>query len=80
MRNMDRGGVKVPNDSFESLKDSTYRKSLSKIFHLVSETYDFGKTEKQVRRLCNIFFKNICLFSSHHSSKEGTLKVFRLSK
>ena len=76
MRNMDRGGLKVPNDRccqwtvfcyimFETLKDSTCRKSLSK---------------KQVRRLCNIFFKNICLFSSHHSGKEGVLKVLKLSK
>ena len=91
MRNMDRGGLKVPNDRccqwiffcyimFETLKDSTCRKSLSKIFHLVSETCDFGMTEKQVRRLCNIFFKNICLFSSHHSGKEGVLKVLKLSK
>ena len=44
---------------FETSKDSTCRKSMSKIFHLVSEIYDFGMTEKQVRRLC-IFFKNIC--------------------
>ena len=91
MRNMDRGGLKVPNDKccqwtvfcyimFETLKDSRCRKSLSKIFHLVSETYDFGMTEKQVRRLCNIFFKNISLFSSHHSGKEGALKVLKLSK
>ena len=91
MRNMDRGGLKVPNDRccqwtvfcyimFETLKDSTCRKSLSKIFLLVSEIYDFGMTEKQVRRLCNIFFKNICLFSSHHSGKEGSLKILKLSK
>ena len=88
---MDRGGLKVPNNRcsrwtvfcyimFETLKDSTCRKSLSEIFHLVSETNDFGMTEKQVRRLCSIFFKNICLFSSHHSGKEGALEVLKLSK
>ena len=78
---MDKGGLKVQNDRccqwtvfrymmFETLKDSTCRKSLSKIFHLVSETYDFRMTEKPVRRLCNIFFKNICLVHITRVKKE----------
>ena len=36
--------------------------------------------EWQKNKFVGIFFKNICLFGSYHSGKEGALKVLKLSK
>ena len=90
LKNLDRGGLKAPSDNccqwtifcyiiFNFVKDVTCRKSLSNIFHLVSEKYDFKMTYSHCRTLSKIFFKNYCSLCSPLSNKEHSLKRIKLS-
>ena len=90
MKNMNRGGLKVPDDAccqwtilcyimFYAVKDVACLNSLIKIFALVSKSYSFDITDIQCRQLCNIFFKNYSLLYSPRSDKETKLKVLKLS-
>ena len=90
VKNMNRGGLNVPDDAccqwtflsyimFYAIKEVTCRKSLTKIFVLISNSYGFHITNIQCRRLCNIFFKNYSLLCTPRSDKETKLKVLKLS-
>ena len=89
-KKLDRGGLNVPTDNicqwtffcymiFNSVKNQVCRKSLSKIFMLISTTYEFHVQQRHANILSNIFFKNYCVESTPRSSKEAKQKVIKLS-
>ena len=90
LRSADRGGLNVPLDNavqwaifsfimFNIVKVKTYQKSLTNLFVLVSNYYEFGMKEHHGRILANIFFNNLCKSITPKSGKEPALKVLKLS-
>jgi len=94
-KTMDRGGLKVPTDQacqwtffcfilFHTVKDEVCRKSLSNLFKLISEFYDFVLCRNMKECHClvfsNILLNKLCRKITPRSSKEPALKVLKLSK
>jgi len=87
---LDRGMLKYPTDQacqwvffcfvmFHSVKSCVCRKSLSNIFFLISEFYQFGMNERHCVVLSNVFLNRLCNESTPKSGKEPALKVLKLS-
>ena len=87
---LDRGGLKLPSNRacqwvffcfimFHSVKNFVCRKSLTNVFWLVTEFYEFGMNEHHCITLSNIFLNKLCIKTTPRSGKEPAIKVLKLS-
>ena len=85
-----RGGLKEPGGKacqwtmlgfvmFSAVKEKVCRSSINKILMKISEFHDFGMQMHHCAILSNIFLKNFSKEMSPISTKEGKLKVLKLS-
>ena len=90
IKSLDRGGLKIPSDTtcqwvlfsfilFHTVKEKVCRKSLSRIFMLVSEFYFFDMAQKHCNTLANIYLNNYCASMTPRSGKEPAMKILKLS-
>ena len=91
VKELDRGGLKYPTDTvcqwsffcysmFMSVRNKVCKKSLSDIFMLIADHHNMKLIQQHhAVILSNIFLNNFCKDENPKSTKEGSLKVLKLS-
>ena len=84
------GGLSTPGDNvcqwttfgftlFESIKHKVWRTSLTRIFSLISDFYNFNVLQSHSKILANIYLCNFCKISTPLQRKEVKQKAIKLS-